>query len=208
MSALEEDLARIEEGTFKLQKDWDRFFSGQERKAPFEAKQRLDRLIRRYIGVEIRNNVERFRFQSLTARYNTLSDLWNRKLRAIEEGRPLSSMQLKHVRDAEEAIVARAAPVAPQAQGSRGSETPGPARSEIRLSTLRDDDGGVRDLYAQFKAARESVGEPEVRFESFKKLISQQRARLLDEKDAVAVDFRVAVQDGKVALKAKPVRID
>lgn len=208
MSALEEDLARIEEGTFKLQKDWDRFFSGQERKAPFEAKQRLDRLIRRYIGVEIRNNVERFRFQSLTARYNTLSDLWNRKLRAIEEGRPLSSMQLKHVREADEAIVARAAPVAPQAQGSRSIETPGPARSEIRLSTLRDDDGGVRDLYAQFKAARESVGEPEVRFESFKKLISQQRARLLDEKDAVAVDFRVAVQDGKVALKAKPVRID
>ena len=57
MSALEEDLEKIDEGIFKLQKEWERFFSGQERKAPFEAKQRLDRLVRRYVGVEIRNNV-------------------------------------------------------------------------------------------------------------------------------------------------------
>ena len=206
MSALEEDLARIEEATFKLQKEWDRFFAGQERKAPFEAKQRLDRLVRQYVGVEIRNNVERFRFQSLTARYNTLSDLWNRKLRAIEEGRPLSSVQLKQVREAESVL--GTVPVVQSAAGSKSVETPGPRRSEVRLSTLRDDDEGVKDLYEQFKAARASVGESEVKYESFKKLIAQQRARMLDEKDAVAVDFRIAMQDGKVALKAKPVRLD
>jgi hypothetical protein len=205
MSAIEEDLARIEEGTFKLQKEWDRFFSGQERKAPFESKQRLDRLVRKYIGVEIRNNVERFRFQSLTARYNTLSDLWNRRLRAIEEGRHPSSMQLKQVREAEEKLSAREEPPSPVVARSGNGAVP---RSEIRLSTLREDDAGIRDLYEQFKSARASVGEAEVRFESFRKLISQQRARLLDEKDAVAVDFRIAVQDGKVALKAKPVRLD
>ncbi len=206
MSALEDDLARIEEGTFKLQKDWDRFFSGQERKAPFEAKQRLDRLVRKYIGVEIRNNIERFRFQSLTARYNTLSDLWNRRLRALEEGRPLTSTQLRQARELEASQLAAAPKPAVHRSVEPASEPP--ARVEVRLSTLREDDAGVRDLYEQFKAARTSVGESEVKFESFKKLISQQRARLLDEKDAVAVDFRVAVKDGKVALKAKPVRID
>lgn len=210
MSAIEEDLATIEEGLFKLQKDWERFFSGQERKAPFEAKQRLDRLIRRYIGMEIRNNTDRFRFQSLTAKYNTLSDMWNRKLRAIEEGRPLSSVQLKAVREATAEAVAPppAIPVVQSAPGSRSFIEAGPARSEVRLSTLREDDQGVKDLYEQFRAARASVGESEVKFESFRKLIAQQRTRLLDEKDAVAVDFRVALQDGKVALKAKPVRID
>ena len=210
MSALEEDLEKIDEGIFKLQKEWDRFFSGQERKAPFEARQRLDRLVRRYVGVEIRNNIERFRFQSLTAKYNTLSDLWNRKLRAIEEGRPLSSVQLKHVREAAaEALdpASASAPAHPPA-GSRSMETPGPTLAEVRLSTLRDDDQGVKTLYEQFKAARASVGESEVKFESFRKLIAQQRTRLLEEKDAVAVDFRVALQDGKVALKAKPVRLD
>lgn len=202
MTAIEDDLARIEEGIFKLQKEWDRFFAGQERKAPFEAKQRLDRLVRRYVGVEIRNNVERFRFQALTAKYNTLSDMWNRKLRAIEEGRPRSSSQLKLVREVTgepPAATTAAAPHAPP---------PGSARAEVRISTLRDDDEGVRGLYEQFRIARASAGESEVKFESFRKLISQQRARLLEEKDAVAVDFRISLQDGKVALKAKPVRID
>lgn len=207
MSALEEDLAKIEEGILKLQKEWERFFSGQERKAPFESKQRLDRLVRRYVGMEIRNNIERFRFQSLTAKYNTLSDMWNRKLRAIEEGRPLSSVQLKHLRETA-ALTAPEVPVVQSAPGSRSVLTPGPGRTEVRLSTLREDDQGVKDLFEQFRAARASVGESEVKYESFKKLISQQRARLLEEKDAVAVDFRIALQDGKVALKAKPVRID
>lgn len=210
MSALEEDLERIDEGIFKLQKEWERFFSGQERKAPYEAKQRLDRLVRKYVGIEIRNNVERFRFQSLTAKYNTLSDMWNRKLRAIEEGRPLSSVQLKHIREVEAAVegAAPAVPIMQSAPGSKSVLTPGPGRAEVRLSTLRDDEQGVRALYDQFRAARATAGESEVKFESFRKLITQQRQRLLEEKDAVAVDFRIALQDGKVALKAKPVRID
>jgi len=206
MSALEEDLTRIEESTLKLQKEWERFFSGQERKAPFESKQRLERLIRRYIGVEIRNNIERFRFQSLTAKYNTLSDMWNRRLRAIEEGRPMTSTQIKQARELADATGTQ--PPAPLPPSARSTETQPPARNEIRLSTLRDDEQGVKDLYEQFRSARASVGESEVKYESFRKLISQQRTRLLDEKDAVAVDFRIAVQDGKVALKAKPVRID
>lgn len=201
MSAIEEDLARIEEGTFRLQKEWERFFSGQERKAPFESKQRLDRLIRRYVGIEIRNNVERFRFQSLTARYNTLADMWNRRLRAIEEGRPTVSSALQ---------LARAEAAKEFAGRSAGRDSsPAPSeKPEIRLSTLREDESGVQDLYDQFKAARASSGESEVKFESFRKLIAQHRVRLLEDKDAVAVDFRIAVKDGKVALKAKPVRAD
>lgn len=150
--------------------------------------------MRRYLGTEIRNNIERFRFQSLTARYNTLSDMWNRRLRAIEEGRPLSSVQLKQM----------LSPTSP----SRAGAAPRSAGTQIRLSTLREDEEGVRDLYERFMSARAAAGESELRFESFRHLIAQQRIRFLEEKNAVAVDFRIAVQDGKVALKAKPVRTD
>lgn len=199
MSVIEDDLTRIEEGTIRLQKQWDRFFSGQERKAPFEARQRLDRLVRKYVGVEIRNNVDRFRFQSLTARYNTLGDMWNRRLRAIEEGRPTVSPLLQRARDAAEVESS-------ERRTSRDAVPPAPC--QIRLSTLREDDSGVQELYEQFKSARASLGEPAVKLESFQKLIAQHRARLLESKDAVAVDFRISTQDGKVTLKAKPVRTD
>jgi len=45
-----------------------------------------------------------------------------------------------------------------------------------------------------------------VKFESFQKVISQQASRILNEKGAQAVDFRLETKDGKVSLKAKPVR--
>jgi len=118
----------------------------------------------------------------------------------------MTSTQLKQARDLADATGTQ--PPTPLAPSARSTETQPPARNEIRLSTLRDDEQGVKDLYEQFRTARASVGESEVKYESFRKLITQQRTRLLDEKDAVAVDFRIAVQDGKVALKAKPVRID
>lgn len=207
MSAFEEDLERIEQGTSKLQKEWDRFFSGQERKAPFEATQRMERLVRRYIGAEIRNNADRFRFQTFAARFNTLADMWNRRLRAIEEGRSMLPAHLRHARVPVEPIVA--APEAPAPKRATGQRTrPNIPRPGIRLSTIREDDAGVRQLYERFREARVTVGEPEVPFDSFRTFIAQERVRLLETRDAQEVDFRVAVKDGKVALKAKPVRVE
>lgn len=201
MSTLDDDLAHIDVGTTKLQKEWERFFSGQDRKAPFEATQKIERLVRRYLGSEIRNNTERFRFQTAAARFNTLNDMWTRRLRAIEEGRS--------------PVPSRLRPAPPPPEEAKAS-APGPSkrtsgrlprpRQEVRLSTLREDDAQLRQLFERFIDARHVTGEPEVGFDSFRTFIAQERVRLLETKDAVAVDFRVAVQDGRVSLKAKPVR--
>ena len=201
MSAVEDDLARIDEGILKLQRDWERFFSGQERKAPFEARQKLDRMVRRYAGVEIRSNGLRFRMQSLTAKYNALAYMWNRRLRALEEGRPRGLAPLRTQRPG--AIDVPSSALAPDSSGSSG---PPSRRPEVRISTLREDSDGLKNLFDQFKAARTANGESEIGFEAFGRLIARERLRLLEEKDAVAVDFRVATQSGKVALKMKPIR--
>ena len=49
----------------------------------------MEALVRRYANAEIRNNGERFRYQSLTARYTTFNELWQKRLRAREEGKAL-----------------------------------------------------------------------------------------------------------------------
>jgi hypothetical protein len=65
----------------------------------------------------------------------------------------------------------------------------------------------VRTLFDRFLEARKQAGESgAVKFESFQKIIAQQSARILNEKGASAVDFRLETKDGKVSLKAKPVR--
>jgi hypothetical protein len=65
----------------------------------------------------------------------------------------------------------------------------------------------VRALYDRFLEARKEAGEAGgVKFDSFRKIIDQQASRILSEKGAAAVDFRLETKDGKVSLKAKPVR--
>ena len=45
-----------------------------------------------------------------------------------------------------------------------------------------------------------------VSYDNFEKLIANQASRILTEKGAAAVDFRIENKDGKVSLKAKPVK--
>jgi hypothetical protein len=196
---IEDDLDLIESMMRQLQIEWEKFFGGVEKKPPVDLRSRLEGLIRRYAYAEIRNNGERFRYQSLSSRYSTFSELWNKRLRALEEGRPVGL----HGRAAQMAppppsSAARAAP--PRAASAAGG-------SEFRVSGRETDQSAVRALYDRFLEARQQAGETgAVKYESFQKLISQQATRILADKGAQAVDFRLETKEGKVSLKAKVVK--
>src|SRR5260221_10043545 len=73
---------------------------------------------------------------------------------------------------------------------------------EVRVKDPGGDAAAVRSLFDRFLEARKATGEAApVKFESFQKIISQQAARILSEKGAQAVDFRLETKDGKVSLK-------
>jgi len=80
--AIEDDLNQLESSIRQLQIEWEKFFSGLEKKAPTDLKGRVEGLVRRYAYSEIRNNGERFRYQSLAARYHTFAELWAKRQRA------------------------------------------------------------------------------------------------------------------------------
>jgi len=188
----EEDLKTLEYGTRLVQVSWEKFFSGLERFPPNEEMRRLEVIVRRYAGGEIRNSGRRFLYQSLTARFNTYKDMWNKRLRAIEEGRPVGFHGTK---------VAQAPPPPPRARPQ-----PGPS-GEFRIQNRLGDAEAVQQLFEQFIEARKDLGEPaNVKFESFQKLIAQQTDRILSKKEADSVAFRLETKGGRVSLKARPVR--
>jgi len=190
-----EDLDGLDHAIKKLQIEWEKFFGGVEKKPPVELAGRVEGIIRRYAGEEFRNNGERFRYQTLTARYNTFNELWSKKLRAREEGRVVGIHGARAEQLAKERL-----PVAPP---------PGPSRSipdDVRVRNPASENAAVKALFDRFLEARKGTGETgTVRFENFQKLIAQQAARILQEKGAQAVDFRLETKGGKVSLKAKPV---
>ena len=200
---LAEDLDAIEGSIRRLQIEWDKFFSGLERKPPTDLKMRLEALLRQHANSEIRNNTDRFRYQTLTARFNTLSELWSKRLRLKEEGRVFGQHGLK----AEMLPPPPPAPLveAPQAAAPRAAARA--QQTEIRVKNPEHDAAAVQALYQRFLAERQRAGEnAPVRYESFQKLIGQQTQRILAEKGGQAVDFRLETKDGKVSLKAKVVK--
>lgn len=201
--SLEEDLGDLERSIRQLQIEWDKFFGGVERKPPNDLKSRVEALIRRHANAEMRNNTERFRYMNLTARYNIFNELWSKKLRAREEGKPLGVHGLK----------ADILPPPPPPPANTPQKPAHVARAPVSFGSdevrivRADDPQAVRELFTRFIEARQAAGETAaVKFDNFQKLIATQAGRILSEKGASAVDFRLETKDGKVSLKAKPVR--
>jgi len=112
-------------------------------------------------------------------------DLWDRGLRAREEGRP-----------------------GPFAQRQQPPEVKKPAKPKDRVlivTAFRDpmkEMDKLHDLYDTLREARAELGEENVPFHKFAELVKGQVAKL--KKDgAPEVAFRVSVKDGKLNLTAK-----
>jgi hypothetical protein len=194
---LSDDLDRLDVQIRQLQTKWDMFFSGVEKKPPVELRSQVEKLIRQYAFSEIRNNTERFRYQTLTARYSTFNELWQKRLRAREEGKTFGVHGLRA-----DALPPPPPPGAAAPAASRAARGGG----EYRIGDPERDAAAVRALYDQYVSERRRTGEGGApAFDSFRQLIGQQTAKILG-KGARAVDFRLDTRGGKVSLKAKVVK--
>lgn len=216
-----EEMDVLERQIKQLQIEWEKFFGGVERKPPVDLRARVEAQIRKFANAEIRNNTERFRYFSLTSRYNTFSELWSKRLRALEEGRPMglhgvhahgpSAFQpappTGEITPDANALAALAASLPAVPRPPARPAAPAPTTGEYRVHGAQGDGSAVQSLYRQFMDARKAAGETTaVKFDAFQKLISQQADRMRSERGAAAVDFRIETKDGKVSLKAKPVK--
>jgi len=194
---LSEDLDRLDTSIRQLQVKWEMFFAGTERKPPSELQAQVETLVRRHANAEIRNNAERFRFQGLSARYNTFNELWQKRLRAREEGKVFGLHGLR-------AEQVAPAPFSPPPQPAPPRQA---AAGEFRVMDVRQDQAAVRALYDTFVAQRQRSGDAAApSFDSFNQLIAQQTERIRADKGARAIDFRLESKDGKVTLKARVVK--
>jgi hypothetical protein len=190
--SIAEDLDKLSSSIRQLQVKWDMFFSGVDKRPPSELQRNVEKLIRQYAFSEISNNTERFRYQTLTARFNTFNELWQKRLRAREEGKAFGVHGLK----------------ADQLPPPEPPGSPGAARrpAEFRVGNPDDDDASVRALYERFVEERQKTGEGSPGYDSFRELIGKQTSKILEGKSDQAVQFRLDLKDGRVALKAKVVK--
>ena len=144
-----------------------------------EARGRVEAMIKRHDRGHISSTADRFRFEMLQARFQKMIEVWDRGLRAREDGRP--------------GPFAKPRPQAPPRAGADSSKV-------LHVTALRDplrEMDKVHALYDSLMEARRGLGEDVVPFHRFAALVKDQVSKLRDSGTG-EVAFRVAVKDGKV----------
>ena len=186
-SETERDLTRLEADLKRLEAEYNMFFSGRLPKPPWETRSRVEALVKRYDRAFIQNTGDRFRFSTLQSRFAAFIDLWDRGMRAREEGRP-----------------------GPFPQKKTEQERPqkGPDDRILRVAAFTDplqEIEKLKELYESLGEARRAVGEENVPFHKFADLVKGQVSKLRQTESA-EVAFRVAVKDGKVSFTARAMK--
>ena len=186
-SQVDRDLARLESELKQLEAEYNMFFSGRLPKPPWETRARVDALVKQYDRGHIPNTGDRFRFTTLQSRYATFIELWDRGLRAREEGRP--------------------GPFA-QPRPAREPEKRGPEDRILHVSSFKDpvrEIDKLTELYESLAQARREVGEEAPPFHKFADLVKNQ-VKKLKQGGSPEIAFRVAVKDGKVSFTARALK--
>src|SRR5687767_10336321 len=84
---LQKDLTTLAADLKRLEAEYNMFFAGRLPKPPWETRSRVEALVKQMDRAYIQNTGDRFRFNTLQSRFATFTDLWDRGLRAREEGR-------------------------------------------------------------------------------------------------------------------------
>jgi hypothetical protein len=163
----------------QLRVDFERFFNGSLLSPPDELRGRVQTQLRNLRGANMTTAVDSFRLGDLEARFNSYNELFNRRLRDLEEGRQPGA---RH---------------APPPVARRYDPTQGILFGE------RIDPEAAEALYQALAAA--PGDSPRFDLDSFQTYLARQVAAIRDKTGCSEVQFRLASEDGKVKLKARPV---
>ena len=180
----DEQLTRLEEDIRKLRVEFDIFFNGASKRPPYDTKGRVETLLKRLGDDRTLTFAQRYRYNSLAARYTAFRDLWRRMMQGREEGRdPVSAARASVKREQPTSV----SPV---------SFVCVDAHKEVGL---------VKDLYNSLVEAKQQCGESVdgLSFPQFHRLVASKSDGLKERHGCERVRFSVAVENGHVSFKAK-----
>jgi hypothetical protein len=180
----DEQLTRLEDDIRRLRIEFDIFFNGAAKRPPYDTKGRVETLLKRLGDDRTLTFAQRYRYNSLAARYNAFRDLWRRTMQGREEGRDAASTARANVK---KETVTEVEPI-----------------SFVCLDVHKDV-GIVKELYNSLIEAKLKCGESidSLSFPKFHRLVAAKSDGLKERHACDRVTFTVAVEDGHVSFKAK-----
>ena len=156
--------------------DGQRFFAGDLRLPPDELGSEIRAALRRLQSSKLATSADSFRLNSLEARYNSQSELFGRRLRQREEG---------------------------------GTNRRKANRPELdhdpREGVVISREGAVEALYKGLYLTG-GHGKPSMDLDRFRNHLQKQAEAIRAKTGASDIQFRIAEENGKMKIKAKPIK--
>jgi hypothetical protein len=174
------ELDRLETDIRRLKIEYDIFFNGGTVRPPLDTKGRVETTIKRLYDMRGMAFGQRFRYNSLVARYNVMRELWRRHTHEREEsGRPPT----------------------PEALSARREQM-----TTIRCRDPKAEPEKVSELYDHLVAAKRVCGERVggLSLEVFTQFLISRADHIKDSLSSNTVDFVVGVDQGRVKFTARP----
>jgi hypothetical protein len=177
---LSEGLDVLNRDVQQLRVDFERFFNGA---LPFPPEELRGRVLAQIRALRASSNgataVDNFRLSDLEARFNSYNELFNRRLRDTEEGRH---------------------------PAARHAPPPAPRRHDPAQGIVFGDRVDPEAAAALYQGLVSAPGDtPRFDLDSFQTYIQRQVAAIREKTGCAEVQFRLASEDGKIKLKARPV---
>jgi len=175
-AAFQEAFERLERDIQQLRVDFERFFNGALPIPPEELRHRVHNHLRYLRNASGMGVAESFQLGNIEARFNSYNELFNRRMRDHEEGRK----KVVHVPPPEK-------PAYDPDQGIvLGDRMPEAAVEALYRGLVSSGDGARLDLG------------------SFRTYLGKQIDAIRQKTGCSDVQFRLALEDGKLKLKARP----
>ncbi len=187
-----EELVVLDNKIKQLKFEYNLYFTGSRPREPVMLRGEVQKLVTRYSNTGIANTAQRFKFNTMAARYFALRRQWDAILKQIEEGTYKLHLFKAKLHERE-----------------RGGDGEAPAGTAGRRAEPDNETtGGGTDLFEAYSQARRECGEDPQGLTRAKldRLVDRQRAAIQQRFGCDDVRFRVVVENGKAKLKATPIK--
>ena len=173
----ERDINALARKVDQFRIDGQRFFAGDLKLPPDDLKEEIKRGLKRLHGSKLATSADFFRLGSLEARFNSQSELFGRRLRERELG------------------------------GSRPRVERPELAHDPSEGVVLSREGAVEALYkGLYLSDSGSKSKPALDLERFREHLAKQAEAIRAKTGAEDIQFRIAEEDGKMKIKAKPIK--
>lgn len=189
---LTNQLDDLEQKIFLLKIEYEKYFSGVEKVEPFRDRQAIQRLLRDFNETPMRVAQQRFRYQTLKARFQALELYWNRNLTMVERG---THPKMRFRAD----LKAKAPATEPRITAEQE------AVLRERQERQEREERAYKLVYEKYVEARRQCGQStDLAFDAVRDALKNQVRQIKSTYKVESVKFRVVIEGGKAKVKAVP----